>query len=298
MGTVNNIPGIDIQLNGTSKIVAPKAINVVSSTGASVNVEEDPAGVAKITIPTGSAAYQPLDTDLTAIAALNPANDDIIQRKSSVWTNRTMAQLTEDLRLATNLVKGVMSTAAQTFAGLKDFTSGLKAPSIGLYDQGGVGNFLPPAAGFSANRSYTVPDQSGTVLLSTTVQAMGLSHVYTSGLASGTAARYYIPFLAAAAWSAMTPSSTQPEYKVPRAGTLFAFSANFGTNTIVDSFTVTVFVNGVATALTVTMTNGVTFQADTTHTVGVSAGDVIHFGTSALSGGGTFGAPMFTVMLR
>jgi hypothetical protein len=41
--------------------------------------------------------YQPLDADLTAIGALSPANDDIIQRKAGAWTNRTMAQLAADL---------------------------------------------------------------------------------------------------------------------------------------------------------------------------------------------------------
>lgn len=45
----------------------------------------------------GNAAYQPLDIDLTAIAALAPANDDIVQRKAGAWTNRTMAQLIADL---------------------------------------------------------------------------------------------------------------------------------------------------------------------------------------------------------
>ena len=45
----------------------------------------------------GNAAYQPLDSDLTAIAALAPANDDIAQRKAGAWTNRTMAQLIADL---------------------------------------------------------------------------------------------------------------------------------------------------------------------------------------------------------
>lgn len=42
-------------------------------------------------------AKQPLDSDLTAIAALSPTNDDIIQRKSGAWTNRTLAQLITDL---------------------------------------------------------------------------------------------------------------------------------------------------------------------------------------------------------
>lgn len=43
--------------------------------------------------------YQPLDSDLTSIAGLTPSNDDIIQRKSGAWTNRTPAQLKTDLSL-------------------------------------------------------------------------------------------------------------------------------------------------------------------------------------------------------
>ena len=41
--------------------------------------------------------FQPLDSDLTAIAALSPSNDDVVQRKSGVWTKRTMPQLMVDL---------------------------------------------------------------------------------------------------------------------------------------------------------------------------------------------------------
>ncbi|MGH3986337.1 MAG: hypothetical protein ACRDTZ_03345 [Pseudonocardiaceae bacterium] len=44
-----------------------------------------------------SATYQSLDSDLTAIAALSPSNDDVVQRKSGAWTNRTPAQLLTDL---------------------------------------------------------------------------------------------------------------------------------------------------------------------------------------------------------
>lgn len=40
---------------------------------------------------------QAWDTDLDAIAALAPTNDDVIQRKAGAWTNRTMAQLIADL---------------------------------------------------------------------------------------------------------------------------------------------------------------------------------------------------------
>jgi len=44
-------------------------------------------------------ALQPLDADLTAIAALTPTDDDILQRKSWSWINRTLAQLKTDLSL-------------------------------------------------------------------------------------------------------------------------------------------------------------------------------------------------------
>lgn len=45
------------------------------------------------------AVKQPLDSDLTAVAGLTPVNDDVIQRKSGAWTNRTPAQLKTDLSL-------------------------------------------------------------------------------------------------------------------------------------------------------------------------------------------------------
>lgn len=42
---------------------------------------------------------QPLDSDLTAIAALTATNDDLIQRKAGAWINRTIAQVKADLAL-------------------------------------------------------------------------------------------------------------------------------------------------------------------------------------------------------
>ncbi|HNB54659.1 MAG TPA: hypothetical protein PK530_22110, partial [Anaerolineales bacterium] len=43
------------------------------------------------------ATFQALNTALTQIAGLTPSNDDILQRKSGAWTNRTIAQLITDL---------------------------------------------------------------------------------------------------------------------------------------------------------------------------------------------------------
>lgn len=50
-----------------------------------------------LTTAAAAAAYQPLDSDLTAIAAIAPSDDHIIQRKSGVWINRSIAQLLVDL---------------------------------------------------------------------------------------------------------------------------------------------------------------------------------------------------------
>ncbi len=46
------------------------------------------------------ATAQPLDSDLTALAAIAPTNDDVIQRKSGVWVARSMSQLKTDLGIS------------------------------------------------------------------------------------------------------------------------------------------------------------------------------------------------------
>ena len=61
-----------------------------------------------------------LDADLKAIAQLSPTNDDIVQRKSGAWTNRTMAQLAADLAssFTTLSVGGPVRVGSSTVAGL------------------------------------------------------------------------------------------------------------------------------------------------------------------------------------
>lgn len=70
---------------------------------------------------------QPLDSDLTAIAAIAPANDDVIQRKAGAWINRTIAQLKADL--------GLTGTNSGDQAIPSDFVmmshSGVRATGIG-----------------------------------------------------------------------------------------------------------------------------------------------------------------------
>lgn len=82
------------------------AIAVVQS---DINTHEantsNPHSVTKSQVGLGSVdnvQQQPLDSDLTAIAALTPTDGDMIQRVSGSWLNRTMAQI----KTALGLVKG------------------------------------------------------------------------------------------------------------------------------------------------------------------------------------------------
>lgn len=113
--------------------------NIASPVGAALlELEESGAsGHASLSsLPISSATQtaldgkQSADSDLSAIAALSPTNDDVIQRKAGVWTNRTMAQVKTDLALVkgdvglgnvdnTSDANKPVSTATQTALDLK-----------------------------------------------------------------------------------------------------------------------------------------------------------------------------------
>jgi hypothetical protein len=61
-----------------------------------------------------------LDADLKAIAQLSPSNDDVVQRKSGAWANRSMAQLAGDLAssFASLAVSGPVRIGSYTVATL------------------------------------------------------------------------------------------------------------------------------------------------------------------------------------
>lgn len=79
-------------------------------------------------------AAQPYDADLVDIAALTPTDQDILQRRSGAWRNRTMAQLKLDLALVpsdvglgnvnnTSDLNKPISTATQAALNAKQSTS-------------------------------------------------------------------------------------------------------------------------------------------------------------------------------
>lgn len=104
-----------------------KADTTDLATVATTGVYADLTGKPSIPDSPDDIGAQPVDTDLTAISALTPTNDDVIQRKAGAWTNRTPAQLKTDLALGnvdnTADTAKPVSTAQQTALNLKLDTS-------------------------------------------------------------------------------------------------------------------------------------------------------------------------------
>lgn len=80
-------------------VAGAEAPDATSSTKGILQLAGDLGGTAGAPTVPDLANKQPLDSDLTAIAALTPANDDMLQRKAGAWTNRTPAQVKTDLAL-------------------------------------------------------------------------------------------------------------------------------------------------------------------------------------------------------
>jgi microcystin-dependent protein len=91
-------PGTDPVMGGdltgtgsNAQIAAGAIVDADINTSAAISQSK----IANLT--TDLAGKQTADADLTAIATLSPANDDLLQRKAGSWTNRTPTQLKADL---------------------------------------------------------------------------------------------------------------------------------------------------------------------------------------------------------
>jgi hypothetical protein len=101
----------DLIVEGDPRLTDARTPTAHAASHADGGSDEVTVAESQVTGLTASlAAKQPLDSDLTAFAALTPTNDDIIQRKAGAWTNRTLDQLTTDLALTANDVSGVVPT--------------------------------------------------------------------------------------------------------------------------------------------------------------------------------------------
>jgi hypothetical protein len=105
---LESVPAASTTVSGSVEL----ATSAETITGTDTTRAVTPAGFAAALAPaltdisdleTAMAGKQALDSDLTAIAALTPTNDDVLQRKSGAWANRTMLQLGTDLRSSGSL---------------------------------------------------------------------------------------------------------------------------------------------------------------------------------------------------
>lgn len=95
---------LNLALTGADKFNATggATTGTLTLTNQGILAESDGSGIWTVTaddIPlTGlDARYEAHDADLTTIAALTPTNDDVVQRKSGAWANRTILQLRTDI---------------------------------------------------------------------------------------------------------------------------------------------------------------------------------------------------------
>jgi len=130
------------------------------------------------------AEKQTLDADLTSIAELTPSNDDIIQRKSDSWTNRTMSQLKTDLALNnvdnTSDANKPISTATQ--AALDKTRRVIKSADESRTSSGSFLDDSELTLSVEANRKYYIK----LIVISTSVNNAGRIKYRLSGPASAT----------------------------------------------------------------------------------------------------------------
>ena len=95
---LQNPAGVVTSVNGQIGVVnLTKADAGLANVDNTSDVNKPVSTAQQTAIDTAGAGKQPLDPDLTAIAALTPANNDIVQRKAGAWTNRTPAQVRTDM---------------------------------------------------------------------------------------------------------------------------------------------------------------------------------------------------------
>ena len=143
-GLAKTKSGVDLPF----RVVAIGSTNLsIASDSDKVTLDVLPANLSGIPqsgitdLTTDLSNKQPLDSDLTSIAGLVPVNDDIIQRKSGAWINRTPVQFKTDLALVkgdvglgnvdnTSDADKPVSTAQQTALDLKEDSLGFTPEDV------------------------------------------------------------------------------------------------------------------------------------------------------------------------
>lgn len=153
--------GVDIPAAGKAQVHVDVdgLVKAKDSTGTTVTPVTGPAGA----VDGGLALFNGTTGRILKADGLTPANDDFLQRKAGVWTNRTVALVKTDLGLTgtnsgdvwlnvTSNPYGTVTTAqtaAQNVTGINAILSGAPAGST-IYFPGGTYNF---------NAAWTMPSK-------------------------------------------------------------------------------------------------------------------------------------------
>jgi hypothetical protein len=87
-------------------------IGITDVTGLSAALDDRATDAELASLTSIVAGKQPLDSDLTAIAALAPADGSVLARVAGAWNSRTAAQLKADLAITQSDVSGLTSALA------------------------------------------------------------------------------------------------------------------------------------------------------------------------------------------
>lgn len=137
------------------------------ATGAIVNADiNNSANIAQSKIAnltSDLAAKQDADADLTAIAGLSPTNDDILQRKSGAWTNRSMSQLKSDLSLTkTDVGLGNVDNTSDATKNSAEATLTNKTLTSPVINTGVSGTAIDTDGSLAANSDTKLASQKAT----------------------------------------------------------------------------------------------------------------------------------------
>lgn len=139
---------------------------------------------------------QAYDADLASIAGLSPSDDDVIQRKSGGWTNRTLSQLATDLtELIQDIVGAMFSGNSETGISVtyqdSDGTIDLDAQTAGdarylLLSGGTLTGAIDTDGHNLKGKTYTIADDGATSFTPDSTTGWILLH----GGSGQTASRY------------------------------------------------------------------------------------------------------------
>jgi hypothetical protein len=184
----------------------PLGQNIVTSTGVTINTQD----VDVILSAFSNAALdgkQPLDADLTAIAGLTPNNDDFLQRKSGAWTNRSIAQVSQDLGIGNKLDSTLVSAFGLTLIDDADAPAARSTLALGTISTQNANNVAITGGTISGISDISLADGGTNNSLTPVLGGVVYSTASQLAISGAGASGQYLRSNGAAVPSWETPSS-------------------------------------------------------------------------------------------